>query len=284
MSPILGTIAAGSPAPSAPTIGTATDGGTGTTVSVAFTPSTYIGKETITYTATSSPDNITATSSSSPITVTGLTTGTAYTFTVTGTTNYGVSSTTSASSNSVTPADPGAFNSIASFLLTSSTSVINFTSIPQTFTHLQIRTMASSTNTSASYAVIDGNMRFNDDSTYPNYEAFVMNSRNPNTGNPTSNSATAGELYTNLGVVYEGANTTLHAISIVDIYNYTLTNKKKSVNSMWGAGTNNASNLRVSYGSGVWKSNSAITKISLYPTIGQWASGSIFSLYGIKGS
>jgi hypothetical protein len=102
--PILGTIAAGSPAPSAPTIGTATAGDT--TASVAFTASSYIGKGTITYTATSSPSGLTATGASSPLTVTGLTNGTAYTFTVVGITNYGVTSATSSSSSPVTPAVP----------------------------------------------------------------------------------------------------------------------------------------------------------------------------------
>jgi hypothetical protein len=88
--------------PSAPTIGTATAGDT--TASVAFTASSYIGKGTITYTATSSPGGLTATGASSPLTVSGLTNGTAYTFTVVGNTNYGVASVASAASNSVTPA------------------------------------------------------------------------------------------------------------------------------------------------------------------------------------
>ena len=101
--PILGSNSSGGSRPSAPVIGSATDGGTGTTASVAFTPSTYIGKGTITYTATSNPGGLTATGSS-PITVTGLTTGTAYTFTVQGTTNYGITSEVSSASNSVTPA------------------------------------------------------------------------------------------------------------------------------------------------------------------------------------
>jgi large repetitive protein len=91
--------------PSAPTIGTATGGDT--TASVAFTASSYIGKGTITYTATSSPGGLTATGASSPLTVSGLTNGTAYTFTVVGNTNYGVASVASAASNSVTPAVSG---------------------------------------------------------------------------------------------------------------------------------------------------------------------------------
>ena len=90
--------------PSVPTIGTATAENAGATV--VFTPSTYIGKGTITYTATSNPSGITATAGVSPIIVTGLSNGTPYTFTVSGTTNYGVQSDASAASNSVTPTAP----------------------------------------------------------------------------------------------------------------------------------------------------------------------------------
>jgi hypothetical protein len=92
--------------PAAPTIGTATDGGTGTTVSVPFTAGATGGSAITTYTATSSPGSITGTRASSPITVSGLTAGTAYTFTVTATNANGVSAASSAS-NSVTPSIPG---------------------------------------------------------------------------------------------------------------------------------------------------------------------------------
>jgi hypothetical protein len=96
--------AAGGMKPTTPTIGTAVADNAGATV--VFTPSTYIGKGTITYTATSSPSSITATAGVSPIIVTGLSNGTPYTFTVSGTTNYGVQSDASAASNSVTPTAP----------------------------------------------------------------------------------------------------------------------------------------------------------------------------------
>ena len=104
--PIVGNQSSGGKKPSAPSIGTVTDGGTGTTVNVPFTPSSYIGKGTIQYSIVSNPGNITTISSSSPVTVSGLTTGTPYTFTVAGITNYGVSSDVSTASNSVTPAVP----------------------------------------------------------------------------------------------------------------------------------------------------------------------------------
>jgi hypothetical protein len=71
---------------------------------VAFTAPSYTGKGgTVTYVATSSPGGITGSNTTSPITVTGLTTGTAYTFTVSATTSYGVSSSASSASSSVSP-------------------------------------------------------------------------------------------------------------------------------------------------------------------------------------
>jgi hypothetical protein len=90
--------------PTAPTVGTAV--ATNVAATVAFTASSYIGKGTITYTATSTPGNLTGTEPLSPITILGLTNGTPYTFTIVGVTDYGVSSEASAVSNSVTPVAP----------------------------------------------------------------------------------------------------------------------------------------------------------------------------------
>ena len=88
----------------APTIGAATDGGDGSSASVAFTaPSTTTGGPIFSYTAISNPGSFTGTSTSSPVVVAGLSTGTAYTFTVAGTNPTGNSPYTEAS-NSVTPA------------------------------------------------------------------------------------------------------------------------------------------------------------------------------------
>ena len=92
--------------PSTPTIGSPTAGNA--SASVAFTASTYIGKGTISYTATSTPGARTGSGSSSPITVSSLTNGTAYTFSVAGTTNYGVLSDASEFSGPVTPVEPPA--------------------------------------------------------------------------------------------------------------------------------------------------------------------------------
>jgi hypothetical protein len=90
-----------------PTIGTATDIGTGRSYSttggaatISFTQNSGGGLPN-TFTATSNPSNITAQSTTSPITVTGLAPGTSYTFTIAGNNNFGTSSNTNAS-NSIT--------------------------------------------------------------------------------------------------------------------------------------------------------------------------------------
>ena len=102
--PIPGNTSSEGKKPTTPIIGTASAGNA--SASVAFTPSTYVGKGTITYTATSNPGGLTGSSATSPITVSSLTNGTAYTFSIVGTTNYGVPSDASGFSNSVTPVAP----------------------------------------------------------------------------------------------------------------------------------------------------------------------------------
>lgn len=90
--------------PGAPTMGAATAGNA--QASVTFTPPASNGGAGITgYTVTSNPIGGTGSGGSSPITVNGLTNGTAYTFTVTATNSVGTGS-SSAASNSVTPAAP----------------------------------------------------------------------------------------------------------------------------------------------------------------------------------
>ncbi len=128
MLPITGNTSSAGKKPTTPTIGTATAGVQ--SASVAFTASTYIGKGTITYTATSNPGGITGTGSSSPVTVSGLTAGTPYTFNVVGTTNYGVPSDASGFSNPVTPTAPAPTYAIAP----NSTSVNEGTTVTFTIT------------------------------------------------------------------------------------------------------------------------------------------------------
>ena len=102
--PILGASASGAKSvPVAPTIGTATDAGSGRAYNNGAATVTFTAPNSklpiTSYTVTSSPGGYTGTGASSPITVTGLQSATAYTFSVTATSSVGTSNASSASSS-----------------------------------------------------------------------------------------------------------------------------------------------------------------------------------------
>ena len=278
---IVGNPPSGGKKPTTPTIGTATDGGTGTTVSVAFTPSTYIGKSTITYTATSSPGSLTAPGSGSPITVSGLTTGTAYTFTVTGNTAYGVASDASAASNSVTPASPSSYESIATATGNGSSGTITFSSIPSTYKHLQIRAIYRDTYAPASLNTVSYKIQFNTD-TASNYTQHFIKGTNATVV------ASGGANLTSIIIDTSGANsaasnTLILGASIVDIIDYADTSKFKTVRAFEGADLNNATDSKIVLLSGLWRSTSAISTITITANVTAFSTNTTFALYGIKG-
>jgi hypothetical protein len=279
---ILGANSSGGSRPSAPVIGTATDGGTGTSASVAFTPSTYIGKGTITYTATSSPGNFTGTASSSPITVSGLTTGTAYTFTVQGTTNYGVTSAVSSASNSVTPAAPTSFESIGTAAGNGSASSVTLSSIPQNYTHLQIRYWSKSVW--APGAVAEPlRMQFNGDATASAYYFRTV-------WNGLSNVSYSQGSFSAFGDTFAPTASNLPAnvggVGVMDILNYKSSTIKKQVSVISGVDSSNyytGNAWGVAFTSGFWNNASAINSITFSTASGAaWTSDTYFAVYGIK--
>jgi hypothetical protein len=266
--------------PSTPTIGTATAGDT--TASVAFTPSTYIGKGTITYTATSSPGGFTGTASSSPITVTGLSNGTAYTFTVTGTTNYGVTSLASGSSNSVTPAlgDVGSMFPIGAVTVGSAGATsITFSNIPQTYTHLQIRGL--NRGSSASFDQIYAQINSDTGANYSNHALYGDGSNAGAFGTANGNQFS---IAVNTG---SSQPTGAFGVQIIDILDYKNTNKYKTLRGFSGANGNTAQGFTW-IASGSWRNTNAVTSIKLERLVSgsnnPFVEYSTFALYGIKGA
>ena len=266
--------------PQAPTIGTVTDGGTGTTVSVPFTAGATGGSAITSYSIVSSPATTTQTTSSSPYTFTGLTAGTAYTFTVTAT-NANGTSTASSASNSVTPVVPSNFFLISQTTLGSPAASFTFSSIPSAYKSLQLRMILrdSSAGTSANYI----SLRFNGDtgSTYASHQLY------DNYGSVAAYGA-ASQTFIQVqgGNISGNATANTFAASITDIVDYASTSKYKTSKSFAGGNTNNGSGYNdVGFNSGLWQSTAAINSITVYvgsPNGYNINTGSTLSLYGVS--
>jgi hypothetical protein len=161
------------------------------------------------------------------------------------------------------------YESIATTTLGSASATVTFSSIPATFTHLQLRIseLASSPGDNCS-------IRFNSD-TASNYSWHYL------LGNGATASASAGATQTN-GILYTStAASTIANVGIADILDYANTNKYKTVRSLGGQDSNGSGNVALF--STNWRSTSAITSITLLRTGGNFNTNSSFALYGIKG-
>ena len=153
---------------------------------------------------------------------------------------------------------------------------IEFSSIPSTYTHLQIRGIARTTATSATgdfFAVT-----FNSD-TGANYSYHQL------VGTGTATTALAGASGNSTYIQRFGTATQSSGIfgsAVTDILDYTNTNKYKTLRFLGGMDSNGDG--WIVYGSGLWLSTSAITTIKLTSPNGNFVQYSQFALYGIKGS
>lgn len=254
---------------------TATDGGTGTTASVAFT--TVSGATG--YTALSNPGSLTGTGTSSPITLSGLTAGVAYTFQVRAE-NADGNGAYSAVSNSVTLAPPASMESIATLYGTGSSNTITFSSIPSTYKHLQIRYSAR--------AVAGGTggdnlyMRYNGvtSSTYASHELMAG-------GSAVNAGGVSGQIRLNaIGGTYAnfptGSDLTgSYGVGILNIYDYNSTTKTKTHRGQGGY-DNNGNGALAAVGTGFLNSTSAISSVTVF-TNNNFTTDTKFALYGIKG-
>jgi hypothetical protein len=263
------------------TIGTATDGGTGTTASVPFTAGSVATGGPVNYfTATSTPGSFTANASASPIIVSGLSAGTAYTFKVkagnaTGYSNAG----DSAASNSVTPVLPPSFYNIATVTAAGGETSLTLSSIPSTYKSLHIRAMFKDTYTTIGDFV--PSIRFNSDATGGNYETHSLYGQGTGAG-ATSGSSTAINFYFGGPSSYTGT-TNMFGVNIYDIDDYASTTKYKVIRHFGGSNINaTGTQYGVSLESGVWLSTGAISSIKFLPAANTFVAGSTIALYGVN--
>ena len=161
-------------------------------------------------------------------------------------------------------------------------SSIEFTSIPATYKHLQIRGIAQTNRTT--YGTDSLYARFNGDSG-TNYADHWI--RGDGSVAAAGNYAPSSNL---LYISYGGSGTGVsgvYGVSIIDILDYASTNKYKTTKTRNGTDINGTI---AGYGgfmflsSGLWMSTSAISSITITPDGNNFNQHSSFALYGIKGA
>jgi hypothetical protein len=184
----------------------------------------------------------------------------------------------------VSNADPdfGVFESIATVTLSTSTGSVTFSSIPQTYKHLQVRVLCKTDR--PTYSIDEVYFHMNSDSG-SNYAAHNL----LGDGASATSAGVASLTQMRYGI-FLPSTTTVHAsmfgVAIIDILDYANTNKYKTVRSLHGYDTNNTATTyvgRATLSSGLWMSTAAITSFAMIPITGpNFVQYSQFALYGIK--
>lgn len=164
---------------------------------------------------------------------------------------------------------PRTYEPIASQTLGSATGVVSFTSIPGTYTDLVMVCRGLGSGSTLNGFCI----RINDDTSNYSYTLIA--------GDGSTTSSNRGSSTANIAFAWNGTHDgTRGAIVVAQFLNYANTNVYKTSLGAIAADT------LVGRGVGLWRSTSAITKLSFalgggFPDI-NFASGATFSLYGIK--
>jgi hypothetical protein len=182
--------------------------------------------------------------------------------------------------------DTGAMFAIQTITISSASATsITFSNIPQTYTHLQLR-LSARTTSSPGGTNIPITLQFNNSSVAGQYYDihYLLADGTSVLGGTASGYG---------GILFERSTTATAAtgtfgMAIVDVLEYTNTNKNKSVRALSGVDVNSDGNVWLT--SGTYLQNTAITSLTVATsngsggTSGNWAVGSSFALYGIKGA
>jgi hypothetical protein len=162
---------------------------------------------------------------------------------------------------------PITYEPVATQTLGSSASSITFNSIPATYTDLRLSLSVVTANA--------GNqifMRFNSD-TASNYSRTGFFGDGGSAGSFRATNQTYIFLNSN------GLSTTIPSFYTVDVFSYAGSIFKTSLITSSEDRNGSGSTIRQV---GLWRSTSAITSVSFTTDSGNWASGTIATLYGIK--
>lgn len=165
----------------------------------------------------------------------------------------------------------GDFDSIATTTVgAGGAATVTFSSIPSTYTHLQIRAICTDAGNNSV------KINFNSD-TASNYAFHFLQGN----GATTSAGGGANNSFGVIGAASQGfpSSATIFGALICDILDYANTNKFKTIRTLNGYDANGSGT--VEFTSSLWRSTSAISSIILDMN-NNFAQYSHFALYGIK--
>jgi hypothetical protein len=170
---------------------------------------------------------------------------------------------------------PGSYESIASASPSAGTAYVDFTSIPSTYAHLQIKAICrrnegSAGNNNGIYA------RFNSDSG-SNYAFHFLTGNGSAAG--AAGIASQTEMFINAANPRGGDTANVYSANVIDILDYANTNKYKTVRALTGDDLNGSGVVRLF--SGLWMSATAISSIRITME-GNFAANSQLALYGVN--
>jgi len=181
--------------------------------------------------------------------------------------------------NTAAPPFDSEFESIATVSVGSGgSSTITFSSIPSTFTHLQLRYIARSAQVGNTSSLI---LRFNSD-TGSNYWAYHEIFADGSTVNAYNDSTATLTQIDQIPAANKTAS--VFGAGVIDLLEYTSTSKQKTIRFLDGWDANGSGS--VVFGSSLYKPSTiaAISTITITDAYAQnFAQYSHFALYGIKG-
>jgi hypothetical protein len=166
---------------------------------------------------------------------------------------------------------PTSFESIATATGTGSSGTITFSSIPSTYSSLQIRYLAISDGAGP---VVSARFNGVSSSIYVQHYLQGTGAAAQADYDAAKNSMSIGDKYTGI------ANGTYPYVGIVDILDYASTTKNKTVRTLSGIDKNGSGSISLI--SGLSMATTAVSSITILISGGNFTTASTFALYGIK--
>jgi hypothetical protein len=165
------------------------------------------------------------------------------------------------------------FESIATVMVGSGgASGVTFSSIPQTYQHLQLRVLLRDTN---GVSLTSSYLRWNSDTTWSLYASHGLRG---NGSAATAVALTGSDSWLHDAVAAGSAPSSVFSAAVIDILDYSSTSKNTVLRSFGGADLNGSGMVEVS--SSLYASTSAISTFQILGS--SYAQHSTFALYGVK--